>query len=75
MVRVTVWGENVHERNEPEVRERYPEGLHGAIAAGLTESLGEAVQKLREHAFDMLRRRSDLQYSGITAPEQLRPLV
>jgi trehalose utilization protein len=44
MVRVTVWGENVHERNEPEVRERYPEGLHGAIAAGLTERLGDAVQ-------------------------------
>jgi trehalose utilization protein len=44
MVRVTVWGENVHERHEPEVRERYPEGLHGAIAAGLTERLGEAVQ-------------------------------
>ena len=44
MVRVTVWGENVHERNEPEVRERYPEGMHGAIAAGLTELLGDAVQ-------------------------------
>jgi trehalose utilization protein len=44
MVRVTVWGENVHERNEPEVRERYPEGLHGAIAAGLSERLGDRVQ-------------------------------
>jgi trehalose utilization protein len=44
MVRVTVWGENVHERNEPEVRERYPEGLHGAIAAGLAELLGDGVQ-------------------------------
>jgi trehalose utilization protein len=36
-MRVTVWGENVHERQEPEVRERYPDGLHGAIAAGLRE--------------------------------------
>jgi len=44
MVRVTVWGENVHERNEPEVRERYPEGLHGAIAAGLSERLGDRAQ-------------------------------
>ena len=44
MVRVTVWGENVHERNEPEVRERYPEGMHGAIAAGLTELLGDQVR-------------------------------
>ncbi len=26
MVRVTVWGENVHERTEDQVRERYPDG-------------------------------------------------
>src|SRR6478672_7571858 len=43
IVRVTVWGENVHERNEPEVRALYPEGLHGAIAAGLEELLGDRV--------------------------------
>ena len=46
MVRVTVWGENVHERDEPEVRERYPEGMHGAIAAGLTELLGRRRSRL-----------------------------
>ena len=44
MVRVTVWGENVHEQREPEVRERYPEGMHGAIAAGLSELLGDQVR-------------------------------
>src|SRR6187401_2414587 len=44
IVRVTVWGENVHERNEPEVRALYPEGLHGAIAAGLSELLGDRVR-------------------------------
>src|SRR6476661_3253223 len=44
MVRVTVWGENVHEQSEPEVRERYPEGMHGAIAAGLRAVLGDAVR-------------------------------
>ncbi len=44
LLRVTVWGENVHERNEPEVRALYPDGMHAAIAAGLTESLGERVQ-------------------------------
>ena len=43
-VRVTVWGENVHERNEPAVRAIYPEGLHGAIASGLDELLGEQVR-------------------------------
>jgi trehalose utilization protein len=44
ILRVTVWGENVHERNEPEVRALYPDGMHAAIAAGLTESLGERVR-------------------------------
>src|SRR4051812_6833897 len=44
MVRITVWGENVHERNEPAVREIYPDGMHGAIAAGLSELLGDEVR-------------------------------
>src|SRR3954454_15305545 len=35
MVRITVWGENVHERNEPAVRELYREGMHETIAAAL----------------------------------------
>ncbi|HEX6024517.1 MAG TPA: ThuA domain-containing protein [Solirubrobacter sp.] len=44
MVRVTVWGENVHERNEPAVRAIYPEGMHTTIAQALSEQLGERVQ-------------------------------
>jgi len=44
MVRVTVWGENVHERNEPEVRAIYPDGMHAAIAAGLSNLLGDQVE-------------------------------
>jgi trehalose utilization protein len=47
MVRVTVWGENVHERNEPEVRALYPDGMHATIAAGLTESLGDERVQVR----------------------------
>ena len=46
-VRVTVWGENVHERSANDraaMAARYPDGMHGAIAAGLTASLGRAVQ-------------------------------
>src|SRR4051794_2890618 len=43
MVRITVWGENVHERNEPAVREIYPDGMHATIASGLREQLGEVV--------------------------------
>ena len=45
-IRVTVWGENFHERAERDragMAERYPDGMHGAIAAGLTELLGDAV--------------------------------
>ncbi len=34
-VQVTVWNEHVHERETESVRERYPDGIHGAIAAGL----------------------------------------
>lgn len=42
-IRVTVWNENLHEVSDPRVRAVYPEGLHGAIAAGLQEQLGDAA--------------------------------
>ena len=42
-LRVTVWGENVHE-DEEHVRALYPEGMHATIAAGLSELLGDRVQ-------------------------------
>ena len=35
MVRVTVWGENVHERQDEPVRAIYPDGMHATIAAAL----------------------------------------
>jgi trehalose utilization protein len=35
MLRVTVWNENRHEQKNPVVREIYPKGIHGAIAAFL----------------------------------------
>jgi trehalose utilization protein len=37
MVRVTVWNENRHEQKNPVVKEIYPEGIHGTIAAFLEE--------------------------------------
>jgi trehalose utilization protein len=43
-VRVTVWGENVHEGEEPAVRALYPGGMHAAIAEGLAALLGERVR-------------------------------
>ena len=42
-VQVTVWNENVHELEEPSVAERYPDGIHGAIADGL-EDAGHSVR-------------------------------
>jgi len=36
-IRVTVWGENVHERKNPLVRKIYPRGMHTTIAAGIAE--------------------------------------
>lgn len=40
MIHVTVWNENIHEREMPEVREIYPDGIHGAIAAFLNKTDG-----------------------------------
>lgn len=42
-IRVTVWGENQHEQKQPEVRALYPDGMHGAIGAGISENLGAAA--------------------------------
>ena len=42
-IRVTVWGENVHEREEEHVRALDPHGMHAAIATGLTALLGDRV--------------------------------
>ncbi|WP_147915751.1 ThuA domain-containing protein [Ruania zhangjianzhongii] len=44
MIRVLVWNENWHESAQPHVAELYPDGIHGAIAAGLTELLGDEVE-------------------------------
>ncbi|MDY5015762.1 MAG: ThuA domain-containing protein, partial [Eubacteriales bacterium] len=32
MIRVTVWNEYLHEKNEPQVAAVYPKGIHGAVA-------------------------------------------
>ncbi len=42
-VRVTVWGEFVHEKTSDAVRAVYPEGMHSVIAAGLGKRLGKAA--------------------------------
>jgi trehalose utilization protein len=42
-LRVTVWNEGVHETTHPEIAAIYPNGIHGAIATGLRELLGEEI--------------------------------
>jgi trehalose utilization protein len=42
-LRVTVWGENVHEHRDESVRAIYPDGMHATIAEALRERLGDAV--------------------------------
>lgn len=37
MINVLVWDENIHEKNQPEVREIYPEGIHGCIGKFLAD--------------------------------------
>lgn len=42
-IRVTVWGENVHDRSDEKVRAIYPKGMHTTIAEAITEELGDVV--------------------------------
>ena len=41
-LRVVVWGEDIHERQDAEVAVIYPDGRHGAIAAGIRAWLPDA---------------------------------
>ncbi len=42
-IRVTVWGENIHEKTHKAVSDIYPNGMHATIAAGIEKELGSAV--------------------------------
>ena len=43
-IRALVWGENIHERENTEVAELYPEGMHATIAAALSEDSDIAAE-------------------------------
>jgi trehalose utilization protein len=43
-LRVTVWGEGRHEKQDTEVAEIYPDGMHGAIAAAIKTHLSDRAQ-------------------------------
>jgi trehalose utilization protein len=50
-IRVTVWGENRHEKTDEIVQELYPDGMHATIADGIREYLG-ADAVVRTVTFD-----------------------
>ncbi|TBL75783.1 ThuA domain-containing protein [Paenibacillus thalictri] len=52
MIRVTVWNEFFHEKNNAKVAEIYPDGIHTAIAAGIAQpglEIRTATQDMPEH--------------------------
>jgi trehalose utilization protein len=49
LIRVRVWAENVHERENPIVREIYPDGMHECIAEGLRQDGGLSVATATLH--------------------------
>ena len=51
VVRVTVWGENLHEQRDAAVRAIYPDGMHATIAEGIREHLG-ADARVRTATFE-----------------------
>ena len=82
-VRVTVWGENVHEREEEAVRAIYPDGMHATIAAGMAGLLGDRVQvrtatlEQDEHGLteEVLRETDVLTWWGHHAHDQVADAV
>jgi trehalose utilization protein len=56
MIRVTVWGENVHEKTNEAVAKIYPEGMHGCIAQALR----------RDPSFEVRTATLDMPEHGLT---------
>ena len=50
-IRVTVWGEYLHEKSNQTVAKIYPKGMHTTIANGITAALGKSV-KVRTATMD-----------------------
>jgi trehalose utilization protein len=43
-IRVTIWNEYIHERENAAVKKIYPEGIHQIVSTALANQLGDAVQ-------------------------------
>ena len=46
-IRVTVWGENVHEQTNELVSSLYPKGMHSCIAEALAQRIEHAMRALQ----------------------------
>jgi trehalose utilization protein len=44
LLRVTIWNEFLHERDNDAVREIYPQGIHAVLVEALRQQLGDEVQ-------------------------------
>ena len=43
-IRVTIWNEFIHERENAAVKQIYPQGIHQVVSAALARQLGNTVQ-------------------------------
>jgi len=76
VIRVTVWGENVHEKKSPVVAKIYPEGMHACIAQALTDpelTARTATLDMPEHGLtsDVLETTDVLTWWGHAAHAQV----
>jgi len=76
VIRVTVWGENVHEKKSPVVAKIYPEGMHTCIAQALTDpelTVRTATLDMPEHGLtsDVLETTDVLTWWGHAAHAQV----
>ena len=82
-LRVTVWNENVHDREDPRTQAVYPNGLHGAIVEALQKHLGNratigvATLEQPEHGLteEVLANTDVLTWWGHVAHEQVDDAV
>ena len=81
MLRVTVWGENVHETSHQVVRDNYPDGMHACIAEGLREDPSFEVRTATlqdpEHGLteDVLDKTEVLTWWGHAAHDQVEDAI
>jgi trehalose utilization protein len=81
LTRVTVWNEHVHERTDPHVAAIYPDGIHGALAAGIASrgdlAVRTATMEEPEHGLtsEVLDATDTLVWWGHTAHDEVSDAV